>query len=161
MTAVLVPMLTAGSVVIAAIATPFVGGIMQARIGDRLRAAVTANFELADKLRALDPAQWQQEIDDIEGLLRRQVLQIKERDEAELNRRRDWSALLVLAFILAIGGLLLWLFYRLDQWWSWALYWLLALFLLAMTAAAFDRALHPPAPAPSNTDPAPSRQNAA
>jgi hypothetical protein len=137
--------LTAGSVVAAAIATPLVSGIMQVRSGDRLRASVSANFDLIDKLRERGP-DWQQEIDGVDQLLRRQIAQIRARDEGELDRRREWSALLVVGFLYVIGGPLLWLLYQLDQWWSWVLYWALLIFLLSMTVAGIDRAFNPPAP---------------
>ncbi|TGN81637.1 hypothetical protein E5083_03780 [Streptomyces bauhiniae] len=145
MGAVLVPVLTAGSVVAAAIATPLVSGIVQARSGDRLRASGAANLELVDKLRSRDQ-EWQQEIDSVHDLLRRQVAQIRDRDQAELDRRREWSALFVVAFLYLLGIPLLVLFYRLDQWWAWTLNWALLIFLIAMTIAGIDRAVHPPAP---------------
>ncbi|WP_158713396.1 hypothetical protein [Streptomyces sp. NRRL F-525] len=145
--------MTAGSVVAAAVATPLVSGIMQVRTGDRLRAQVAANFDLVDKLRERG-SDWQQETHDVEQLLRRQIARIKVGDAAELDRRREWSALLVVAFLYLIGAPLLWLLYQVDQWWSWVLYWTLLIFLLAMTVAGFDRALHPPAgDPPAGTSP--------
>ncbi|MCS0639839.1 hypothetical protein NX801_30230 [Streptomyces sp. LP05-1] len=126
-------------------ATPLVSGIMQARSGDRLRASIGANFDLVDRLRDRGP-EWQQEVNEVDVLLRRQINRVKARDEADLDRRIEWSALGALIFLYVIGIPLLYLLYQPDRWWSWTLYWVLLIFLLVMTVAGFERALNSPVP---------------
>jgi hypothetical protein len=153
MTALLVPTVSASAVILAAVAGPFVGGLMQHRSSDRLRAAAAANFELIGQLGERDADRWSDEISEADRLLERQLARTFSRDQAELDKRREWNNLGVVAFLMVICGPLLWLLYDLDRWWSWALYWPLLVLLLGLTAAGVERTFNSPEPQPEDPEP--------
>ncbi|MBB5889688.1 hypothetical protein ACFFS4_30085 [Kutzneria kofuensis] len=137
------PLLAALGTIIAALGGPTVAGALQNRRDGRLRASFTSNKELLKELDEKPSLLNESQKQDLQALVNEQAAALVSRERARLNKRREWSNLGVVIFLLCtFGWIPVWMWF-IQTWWSWIIFGLVGIFLAACTITGTIQTFRP------------------
>ena len=134
MSGLVTPALGAVAALVSAVGGPAATTALQNRRVHRLRSSISDNMKLRSELSESALNFSDDQMAGLDQLIRDQASALVARDRAWLTRRRDWSSLGIVIFLVSVFVPILWWMRWISTWWSLGIFWILAVTLLAFCA---------------------------